>query len=54
MGHLRTPMAASSALVQVRYKLPRSGSSQGRPLSHQVVGEEAISALTGLHCEMKL
>ena len=47
-------MTAGSPLVQVGCKLPRSGSSQGRPLSHRVVGEEAISALTGLYCEMKL
>jgi hypothetical protein len=31
------------------------GSSQSKaPLSHQFVGEEAISALTGLHCMTKL
>jgi hypothetical protein len=47
-------MTTRSALMQVGCKLPRSGSSQGRPLSHRAVGEEAISALTGLYCEMKL
>ena len=47
-------MTTRSALMQVGCKLHRSGSSQGRPLSHRVVGKEAISALTGLYCEMKL
>jgi hypothetical protein len=47
-------MTARSAVMHVGCKLPRSGSSQGRPLSHRVVGEEAISALTRLYCEMKL
>jgi hypothetical protein len=47
-------MTTRSAVMQVGCKLPRSGSSQGRPLSHRVVGEEAISALTRLYCEMKL
>jgi len=30
------------------------GSNQGKPLSHRFVGEEAVSALTGLHCKTKL
>jgi hypothetical protein len=47
-------MTIRSALMQVECKLPQSGLSQGRPLSHRVVGEEAISTLTGLYCEMKL
>jgi hypothetical protein len=29
-------------------------SNQGKPLSHRFVGEEAVSALTGLHCKTKL
>src|SRR5271155_4580654 len=53
MRHLKTPVTIRSALIQVGCKLPRSSSSQGRPLSHRVMGEEAISILTGLYCEMK-
>ena len=53
MRHLKTLVTTRSAVMQVGCKLPRSTSSQGRPLSHRVVGGEAISALTGLYCEMK-
>jgi hypothetical protein len=52
--YLGTPIMARSALIQRAVRAIWSGSSRGKPLSHRFVGEEAISALTGLHCKTKL
>jgi hypothetical protein len=54
--YLRTLMTARSALMQVGLQviLVRGLSLRQASLSYRFVGEEAISALTGLHCKTKL
>jgi hypothetical protein len=54
--YLRTPMTARSALMQVGLQAILVGARAKASLSlpHRFVGEEAISALTGLHYKTKL